>query len=74
MTSADIRNWADQLEREGRSSTATLLRALADVAEAATGLLERVDINGGLGAYDHGPAFVVKRTREALDRLSELKP
>lgn len=35
MTHDDIRNWADALEREGRSSTATLLRALADVVEAA---------------------------------------
>jgi hypothetical protein len=37
------------------------------LVDALVNLLDRVERNGGLGAYDGGPAFVVRAAREALE-------
>jgi len=51
---AKLKEWTGRLEQA------------REVIEAARALLQRIDHNGGLGAYTGGPAFVVKRLRDAL--------
>lgn len=57
-----------------------IIRTLLDInqrlTEATTQLLQRIDANGGIGEYTSGPAFVVKRGRDALafeqEKIGEL--
>lgn len=37
-----------------------------DLVEALSALLERVELNGGLGEYKGGPPWAVRRATEAL--------
>lgn len=44
-----------------------------DLVRALKELVERVDRNGGLGAYKGGPIFVMKRARELLKKVEGMK-
>ncbi len=45
---------------------------LARIIFCGKRLLERIDLNGGLGEYNGGPAFAVKDFREAIESLESV--
>ena len=46
---------------------------IEELLETLTLLVKRIDHNGGIGAYNGGPAFVMKHAREAIEK-AELRP
>ena len=62
------------ISQDMRTANATLLSCADLVCRmgiALEGLVERIGINGGLGAYKGGPAFVMQDARALLAELAE---
>jgi len=66
---ASIKNCQDCFEKMAKAkgeANAKLIAAAPELLEALKRIVERIDINGGLGEYKGGPVFVMKAAREAI--------
>lgn len=58
--------WGDNNE-----ANAQLIASAPELLKALERLVERIDVNGGIGEYKGGPVFVMKAAREAITKAKE---